>query len=305
MHGKVRVEVFSGSVELATPLKTVKLGKDKVLEFDPEATEVAFEREAGNRQGFLGQVDVRARYPIAAFARGPRRPGARPALWLERSRTLTANGDTSPVSAMAGRLSRRRAGRPTAWGCGAGTRAWVTRGLPASPGAGCLITTAIGISPPASAGFGCPAALTLPGPRHWLVGIRGRDGLAGRHWAWPGAGGTANRDHRPGQRGPEWAGDQSPECEPCIDDSGNFDHAHAFRTRSRCDALRDAAARECGRVAHPPHGSHAHIGALFDCHGRRRGKRAIVARRTLSPPTAAGALGNNLGWAICRGRRGG
>jgi hypothetical protein len=40
-HGKVRVEVFSGSVELATPLKTVKLGKDKVLEFGPEATEVA------------------------------------------------------------------------------------------------------------------------------------------------------------------------------------------------------------------------------------------------------------------------
>jgi hypothetical protein len=40
-HGKVRVEVFAGSVELTTASKKVKLGKDKVLEFDPGATEVA------------------------------------------------------------------------------------------------------------------------------------------------------------------------------------------------------------------------------------------------------------------------
>ena len=88
----MRVEVFSGSVELATSAKTVKLGKDKVLEFDPEATEVALNAEAGNRQGFLGQVDVRARYPIATFALGPSRPGARPALWLERLERLRRMG---------------------------------------------------------------------------------------------------------------------------------------------------------------------------------------------------------------------
>jgi len=46
-HGRVRVEVFSGSVELATSLKTVKLGKDKVLEFDPGATEVASNGKSG------------------------------------------------------------------------------------------------------------------------------------------------------------------------------------------------------------------------------------------------------------------
>ena len=48
-HGKVRVEVFSGSVEVATPSKTAKLGKDKVLEFDSEATEVA----ANVKQGIV------------------------------------------------------------------------------------------------------------------------------------------------------------------------------------------------------------------------------------------------------------
>ena len=46
-RGRARVEVFSGSVEVATSSKTVKLGKDKVLEFDPEATEVALNTKQG------------------------------------------------------------------------------------------------------------------------------------------------------------------------------------------------------------------------------------------------------------------
>ena len=41
------MEVFSGSVEVAAPSKTVKLGKDKVLEFDPEATELALNTKQG------------------------------------------------------------------------------------------------------------------------------------------------------------------------------------------------------------------------------------------------------------------
>src|ERR1039458_10025115 len=53
----------------------------------------------------------------------------------------------SPALAMAGRLLRQWAGRPIAWGCGAGIQAWVTRGFPESPGAGCLITSAVGIFP--------------------------------------------------------------------------------------------------------------------------------------------------------------
>ena len=46
-HGKVRVEVFAGSVELTTASQKMKLGKDKVLEFDPGATEVAMNVRAG------------------------------------------------------------------------------------------------------------------------------------------------------------------------------------------------------------------------------------------------------------------
>ena len=45
--GKARVEVFSGSVELAASQKSVKLGKDKVLEFDPGATELAVNVQQG------------------------------------------------------------------------------------------------------------------------------------------------------------------------------------------------------------------------------------------------------------------
>ncbi len=44
---KLRVEVFTGSVELAMSSKTVKLGKDKVLELDPQATEVALNAKQG------------------------------------------------------------------------------------------------------------------------------------------------------------------------------------------------------------------------------------------------------------------
>jgi hypothetical protein len=46
-HGRGRVEVFSGSVGVATSAKTVKLGKDKILEFDPAATEIAFNAKQG------------------------------------------------------------------------------------------------------------------------------------------------------------------------------------------------------------------------------------------------------------------
>ena len=46
-NGKARVEVFSGSVEVAASAKTVKLGKDKSLEFDAGATEVALNTKQG------------------------------------------------------------------------------------------------------------------------------------------------------------------------------------------------------------------------------------------------------------------
>ncbi len=46
-QGKARVEVFSGSIQVAEASKTVKLGKDKVLEFDPGATEVALNTTTG------------------------------------------------------------------------------------------------------------------------------------------------------------------------------------------------------------------------------------------------------------------
>jgi hypothetical protein len=47
LHAKARVEVFSGSVQLATASRTVKLGKDKVLEFDPAGTVLASNATTG------------------------------------------------------------------------------------------------------------------------------------------------------------------------------------------------------------------------------------------------------------------
>jgi hypothetical protein len=46
-RGQVRVEVFTGSVEVATSEKTVKVGKNEILEFNPAATEVAFNTKQG------------------------------------------------------------------------------------------------------------------------------------------------------------------------------------------------------------------------------------------------------------------
>ncbi len=44
---KVRVEVFAGSVQIATSSSTVKLGKDKVLEFEPDTTQLASNEKQG------------------------------------------------------------------------------------------------------------------------------------------------------------------------------------------------------------------------------------------------------------------
>jgi hypothetical protein len=45
--GRVRVEVFSGSVDLATSERTAKLGKGKVEEFDPGSTQLALNQKEG------------------------------------------------------------------------------------------------------------------------------------------------------------------------------------------------------------------------------------------------------------------
>ena len=180
-HGKARVEVFTGSIEVAASAKTVKLGKDKSLEFDtgPQKWRSIPSRVLPRIPGISGrQREIprrNARLRTRRFQREDR-------FTAGATSTPTANGDSSRDSGMAGRLLRPPDGRPTAWGCGASIRAWVIRGFPASPGVGYLITMAFGISLPALAGFGCRVAMGR-GPRHWSVGIRARDGSAGRHAA--------------------------------------------------------------------------------------------------------------------------
>ena len=46
-RGHLRLEVFSGAVEVTAANKTVKVGKDKVVEFDPAATEIALNTKSG------------------------------------------------------------------------------------------------------------------------------------------------------------------------------------------------------------------------------------------------------------------
>jgi hypothetical protein len=46
-RSRVRVEVFSGSVQVETSSKSVKLGKDKILDFDTQATEAALDARPG------------------------------------------------------------------------------------------------------------------------------------------------------------------------------------------------------------------------------------------------------------------
>jgi hypothetical protein len=78
-RGHARVEVFSGSVELAASAKTVKLGKDKILEFDPEATELALNEKQGivkdSWDKWTSQRDTQAQLSLndsSVSAQGPR-----------------------------------------------------------------------------------------------------------------------------------------------------------------------------------------------------------------------------------------
>ena len=153
-RGKSRVEVFQGSVEVATAAKTVKLGKDKVLDFDPISTEASLDVKQGidkdSWDKWTSARDTQAQLSLndQAVSAGGSVYG-----WSD----LNAYGEWGFFSASgtAGRLMRRPAGRLTAMACGACTPAWVTPGLAANPGAGCLTTTVPGISTPGSAGSGC------------------------------------------------------------------------------------------------------------------------------------------------------
>jgi hypothetical protein len=75
--GRARVEVFSGSVEIAEASQTVKLGKNKVLEFDPGASQVAFNTKQGivkdSWDNWTSQRDTQAQLAMndqAVSARG-------------------------------------------------------------------------------------------------------------------------------------------------------------------------------------------------------------------------------------------
>jgi hypothetical protein len=73
-----RVEVFSGSVELAASSRTVKLGKDKVLEFDPDATEVALNTKSGivkdSWDNWTSQRDTQSQLALNDQAVSPQGP---------------------------------------------------------------------------------------------------------------------------------------------------------------------------------------------------------------------------------------
>ncbi len=71
-RGQARVEVFAGSVEVATSAKTVKLGKDKVLQFDPESSELALNEQQGivkdSWDKWTSQRDTQAQLSLADSA---------------------------------------------------------------------------------------------------------------------------------------------------------------------------------------------------------------------------------------------
>ncbi len=71
-RGHARVEVFVGSVEVATSAKTVKLGKDKVLQFDPESSELASNEQEGivkdSWDKWTSQRDTQAQLSLADSA---------------------------------------------------------------------------------------------------------------------------------------------------------------------------------------------------------------------------------------------
>jgi hypothetical protein len=75
---QLRVEVFAGSVDLATSGRTTKLGKDKVVEFNTEATEIATNQKQGIAKDswdkWTNERDTQAQLALAdqaVPARGP------------------------------------------------------------------------------------------------------------------------------------------------------------------------------------------------------------------------------------------
>src|SRR5208337_4438802 len=69
---------------------------------------------------------------------------------------------------------------------GNGTRDSAGRGFPANPGAGCLTTVVYGTTTPALAGIGWTrCSVADSGGLRWSIGMRDRDGSAGRRLGVP------------------------------------------------------------------------------------------------------------------------
>ena len=181
-HNKGRLEVFAGSVELATSAKTAKLGKDRVLEFDAASTEMAANQKTGivkdSWDKWTNARDTQSQLALADQAVPARGPAYG---WSD----LDAYGEWgyfpgfgygwSPFASMG--WSPYSMGM---WSLYPGMGyTWIS----GEPWGWLPYHYGVGISPPDSAISGRRAALTPRGLRRWSTGIPDRVGLAGRQWA--------------------------------------------------------------------------------------------------------------------------
>jgi len=173
---QLRVEVLNGSVEIAAPSGSKKLGKDEALTFNTR-TEVASKTQHGI-QSDVWDKWVESRDTQAQLAQKDSAVGLKGALYAGVTSTPTVIGPIFRDTATAGLLTSLWVGRPIRWECGTGIPPLAGLGLVPNPGAGYPIIMGSGTTTPCWVGSGCRGHSRC-GHRHWSIGIGDRAGSAG------------------------------------------------------------------------------------------------------------------------------
>ena len=297
-HGHARVEVFSGSVEIARASKTVKLGKDKVLEFDPASTQLAFNTTQGITKDswdkWTSDRDTQTQLALA--------DQAVPAQGLRYGWSdLDAYGEWgffpgfgygwSPFASMG--WSPYTMGM-WSWYPGMGYT-WISGEpwgwMPYHYGSW-NFSNGFGWfwMPGGSAAFSPALVSWYSGPGWIGWAPQGPLGLMGQNMVIAAPGGVI----RDGLL-------ISPQTVRQVEaTSGTVITRLPFEPGAGAMLSGPPLAAGAETLFTPRAGVHSNHRAGFGAGGRRRGKGAIVASRALVPPTLASTTGNNLGWAIQR-----
>lgn len=182
IQGRLRLEIFHGSIQVATPSKSAQVGENKTLEYTPGAPEEAFQIRNGI---VIDDWDKWTEARETQVQMAMRDESVKTQQGLYGWSDLDAYGEWADIPGSGyGWAPYAQAGwSPFSsgmwnWYSALGWT-WVSN----EPGAGFLIIVDYGIMTSRLAGFGCPQAGAGTGTRPWSHGSVGQDGWAGVHGA--------------------------------------------------------------------------------------------------------------------------